>query len=267
MFCLNTAQVNSDVSQLLLASQELHIREASTVYLGDSKKLELNQGLYLKWLTEITEGRITCFDDIGIQDKHRTITLWGSWLLTFDSVGRSLEQQVCDLAHFELPIRISQRDVFSATINHPDIPVITVENKESLDNWALTKPNALLISSGELGGFSHSAVIDFIQSLPRSIKLFHWGDADPAGFSILASLRERTGRTIGSLGMEFIADHSANTDSSQNQNLTTLEQKEIARLLESTFITHTEAYTLRAILEADSKGSFEQEGRAFPLLS
>ncbi len=250
----------NDVFQLLHADQASHLREASTLYLGDSKKLETNQTVYLKWLAEITGGRITSFDDLGIQDKHRTITLWGNWTLKFDSK----ENKLCELGNFELPLRISQRDISTATLRHPDIPVITVENKESLESWALAKPNALLISSGELGGFSHSAVIDFIKSLPSSLRLFHWGDTDPAGFSILASLRERSGRMIESIGMEYVAEISNN--SVNPETLSNLERQEITRLLESRFITESERNSLSEMLEADSKGSFEQEGRSIPQL-
>jgi hypothetical protein len=132
-----------------------------------------------------------------------------------------------------------------------------VENLAVLHELAKTNSATILASSGSEGGFAHSAIIEFLQQLPERVVFWHCGDTDPKGFDILRHLRERTGRTIRSLAMEF--------DGSQTgPRLTETDRKTIARLLDSPLLVESEKAQLTAMQAAGHKGVFEQEARPLP---
>jgi hypothetical protein len=253
---MNTAEIQHCLRDLrALLSRAEHpllepVREVSTRLTGSSKRLQESKAVLLHCLAEITEGRLVTFQDFGISEGASSVTLWGSW-------GLELPGGSVDLAAFAEPVRISITDISAASISVPHLPVVTVENRTSLVSWALRKPRALLISSGELGGFSNNAVISLLKRLPKTTDIYHWGDSDPAGFAILASMRQRTGRRITGLGMNY-RPASAPVPLSLN------DTREIARLLESPFLVEEELEELEAMRRSGDKGAFEQEGQTKP---
>jgi hypothetical protein len=87
---------------------------------------------------------------------------------------------------------------------------------------------------------------------------WHFGDSDPEGFDILRDLRSRSGRPFQSLLMDYRPADSAPTLEVDDRRL-------IKRLLELP-IMEAEYFPLRQMLQAGSKGRFEQESLGRPKL-
>lgn len=225
------------------------IREVSARLTGNSKRLQESKGLFLQCIAEITHSRLLTYQDFGISEATSSVTLWGHWTLILPAGS-------VNLSAFAEPVRISVTDISAATLSVPCLPVVTVENPTSLVSWAHRRPHALL-SSGELGGFSNTAVISLLKRLPEEAQIYHWGDADPAGFEILASMRQRSRRRIIAAGMEFRLGV-------EPRPLSVEDIRRIQRLLESPFLMPAELEQLAAMRRCGDKGAFEQEGQADP---
>ena len=229
-------------------------RFASCKLFGTSKVLERSQGMIEKCLNLITDGQISSLEDLGIFENERDVSIHGPLTLRFDDAG------TIDVGHLKSLARISRTDIRRASLETSATQCLTVENLSVLHELAKRQDGTLLASSGRDGGFAHCASIEFLQSLPEHVEIWHCGDSDPAGFEILTDLRRRTGLHIRSLGMTF--DASVDGDP-----LDANDRKTIQRVLDSPFATDEEKGELRQMQEAGCLGRFEQESRPLPILT
>lgn len=237
--------------QLLDWTGESLMRFASSRLCGDSKRLEQWRGRIEACLSLITEGRLNTLTDLGITENERAIIVHGPlWLL--------FTEGLLDLGFLSAPARIDRRDILRCTMKTTASSCLLVENLSVLHELAKRREPILLVSSGNEGGYAHSALIDFLKRLPANVRLYHCGDTDPQGFDILRNLRERSGREIHSYGMEF-------DGSKQGPSLSRLESDILERLIASDFVTEPEKKTLCLMREAGHKGRFEQEARPLSL--
>lgn len=246
-----TGQIMKALPAILAWEGESLLRFASALLFHDSKFLEGVRSRVEACLARITGGAANTLADFGIIENERSFLIHGPVNLLFEAG----ELQI-DL--LEIPARIGATDIRRAKIETPALRCLTVENAAMLHELAKLGSDTILASSGSEGGFANSAVITFLQALPLSIELWHFGDSDPKGFDILRDLRERSGREIRSLHMEFRPSGGARSP------LDAEDQKTITRLLASKFITTEEKAEVENIREANEKGDFEQESLGRP---
>jgi hypothetical protein len=227
------------------------VRFASALLCKDSKFLESARPRLEACLTRINSGAATTLADFGIFETERTFLLHGPLVLKF-------ETGPLDLGLLKTPVRLGAPDLRRAGIETTATRCLTVENAAMLHELAKWDCGAILASSGSEGGFANSAVIGFLRALPDSLAVFHFGDSDPKGFDILRDLRERCGRQIDSLHMEF-RPSTVGKNPLEADDLKTLE-----RLLSSQFLTQKEKSTLEILRATGDKGDFEQESLGRP---
>lgn len=220
------------------------IRYASSVICGDSKRLENLESRLVSALQAI-RGEDNCsLEDFGILRKPRTLAFHGPLVLKFGN----------ERVNFGLlpgPSRISEINLIRADEVFTDAPLcLTVENEEVFLELAKRNHGWLLVHTS----FPGLAVRRLFGILRPGLQCCHFGDSDPAGFEILRDLREKTGRMFRPVCMDCRPDPVS-------LPLTVDERKTIERLLTMPQMedVHPE---LRKILEAGSKGAFEQESVA-----
>jgi hypothetical protein len=217
------------------------IRYASSVICKDSKKLEALEPRLLLAFQSIRGGAGVTLEDLGILTKPRTLTFHGPLVLILGSA-------VVDFAPLPGPTRISEVNLIQADeIVTAARLCLTVENEEVFLELAKRKPGWLLVHTS----FPGSAVRRLFRRLRPDLACWHFGDSDPAGFDILRDLREKTGRDFQPVCMEFRPEPTA-------PSLTADERKTIYRLLAAQPLEDAHPI-LSSILEAGSKGNFEQE--------
>lgn len=236
--------------RLLAWKSESLRRFASCRLCGDSKRLEILRDRLESCLRQLTGGAIASLEDLGIMENERAIIVHGPLRLRFPN-------GILDLGLLSAPARIDRRDVRRAILETSATRCLTVENLSVLHELAKGNTTTILAGSGSEGGFAHSAIIEFLRSLPAHVALGHCGDTDPKGFEILLNLRERTGRAIASVGMTF-------DGSLPGPPLTGPDRKTIARLIASPHLTDPEKSGISAMQAAGHKGIFEQEARPLP---
>lgn len=241
-----TERILQALPAILRWEGESLIRFASAQIFKDSKFLESVRPRVEVCLARITGAAACPLADFGILQAERSFLLHGPLTLHF-ATGR------LDLGLLENPIRLAAADLRRARIETRSTRCVTVENSAMLLELAKTRCGAILASSGSEGGFANSAVIAFLQALPASVAAFHFGDSDPKGFDILRDLRDRSGREIGSLHMEYRP-----SDDPENP-LEPDDLKTIRRLVSSPFLTPAEKHELEKLLASGDKGDFEQE--------
>jgi hypothetical protein len=217
------------------------VRYASAVICCDSKALEILRPRLLVALREITRREDVSLEDFGISDKPRSVLIHGPLMLEFPD-GRM------DFGLLSGPVTISAIDLAGAISVECRAPrCVTVENESVFLELAKRKTGALLVQTSFVG----AATRLLFERLPADLPCEHFGDSDPAGFDVLRDLREKTGRNFRPLMMQFRERPDAPV-------LTKEERKVIGRLLESKVIADVHG-ELRRILEAGTKGAFEQE--------
>jgi hypothetical protein len=241
-----TARILEALPVILCWEGESLIRFASAQLFEDSKFLESVRPRVEACLARITGEAASSLADFGILQAERSFRLHGPLTLCFPT-GH------LNLGLLEHPVRLAAADLRQAGIETRATRCVTVENAAMLLELAKTRCGAILASSGSEGGFANSAVIAFLQALPASVAVSHFGDSDPKGFDILRDLRERSGREIGSLHMEYrpsvVPGNPLDPD----------DLKTIRRLMSSSFLTCAEKCELEKLLSAGDKGDFEQE--------
>ena len=230
--------------RLLVWEGESHLRFASCLLCGESKRLEALQAKLAACLEEITEGKISSLADVGILPNERSLLIHGPLRLVF-------EERDVDLGILSGPARIDRRDLERARLQTEARRCVTVENAAMLHELAKLQSGVLLASSGSEGGFAHSAVITFLTKLPAETECWHFGDADPKGFAILQDLRKRSSREIHSLHMQYRPSPSA--------PLTAPEKSLLDQLVNSSYLTMEEKRQIRVMRTEGNKGLFEQE--------
>lgn len=244
-------QILESLPELLSWQGESFRRFASAAVFGNSKTLEVLQPRIELCLQRIA-GANGCrtLTDFGIRENPRGIILHGP--LIFEREGIAL-----DIRNLYAPIRLGAVDLKSSIVLTNATRCLTVENASMLHELAKLRSGVILASSGSEGGFAHSAIVDFLQSLPPSVELFHFGDSDPTGFDILRNLRERVRREIASLHMYY-------RPRSPSIPLRPDDSRIIRRLLESFSLNEVEKAQVSLIRRSDDKGAFEQESLGVP---
>jgi hypothetical protein len=232
------------------------LRFASCVLTGNSKRLgELapensgqRRGKVGAVLEQITNGAISHLEDLGILESPRFALLQGP--LRFQ-----LGSGCLDLGLLQGPFRLSETDIANAVrVECLSQRCLTIENETTFHELAKLNAGELLICTSYPG----SATLALLQKLPAAMAYWHFGDSDPEGFDILRDLRSRSGRPFQSLLMDYRPADSAPTLEVDDRRL-------IKRLLELP-IMEAEYFPLRQMLQAGSKGRFEQESLGRPKL-
>lgn len=234
----NTQLLNALIG-VLSWGEPTTIRYASAALLGDSKllqSLETRIGMALEAITgdASLEAR-------GIFPKPRRVGVYGPL--------RIGDADACiDLGRFSAPIWLAEGNLLTATALHSEAQLcLTVENEDVFFELAKARADILLVSTSYPGaGTRH-----LLHLLPSSLPVYHFGDSDPAGFDILRDLREKSGRVILPVLMNF----------RPNPNAVPLSEEELSichRLLEYSLMEDV-APALVAMLQSGTKGDYEQE--------
>lgn len=245
-----TRAILAALPRLLSWPGESLMRFASVVLFGESKTLERLRSRIDPCLARITDNAIQGLGDLGITDNERSFLIHGPLRLVFD-------EGVLDLALLNMPVRVGISDMRRARLDIGTTRCLTIENAAVLHELAKLRSEVLLISSGSEGGFANSAVIDFLRLLPLEVVRWHFGDSDPKGFDILRDLRVRTGNEILSLHMNFRPVEGGIPLGNE-------DMKTLRRLAASDQITDVEKLEIGRMIEAGSKGQFEQESLGLP---
>jgi hypothetical protein len=237
------------LSRLLAWHGESYLRFASCVLCGDSKSLEKWSGRLGLALSRISGGRLCALEDLGITENPRSVMLHGPLRLR-------LANGEVNLGLLRGVVRVAAADINVATgIESTAARCVSVENETTLHELAKLAAGDVLIGTSFLGGGTRQ----LLERLPATMALWHFGDSDPAGFAVLADLRERAARTVTSLHMTW-------RPARKQIPLTAAEQKTAQRLLDSPWLEAAEKAVLQRQLEADDKGAFEQETLGPPTL-
>ena len=220
------------------------IRFASCVICGSSKRLETLRPRLEQALTQLSAGSVNALEDLGLIEKPRQVLLHGP-----------LRLDLLDLAGLRGPYALSETDLRAARdLRSTASRVVTIENETTFLELAKLNRDTLLIQTS----YPNRAVLALLQRLPAELPVFHFGDTDPAGFDILRDLRQRTGRRIQPLHMAYRPRADA-------PNLSAEEKTQLIRLLADSTLSDCHPQ-LRAMLEAGTKGEFEQESLGPPQL-
>lgn len=230
------------LSRLLEWKGESLLRFASCVICRDSKRLERLQSRLETALRQINGQTL---EDLGLLEKPRQVLLHGP--LRLDGL---------DLAALRGAVTISETDIHQAqSVTCSAIRILTIENETTfLELVKLNRADTLLIQTSH----PNRALVCLLARLSADLPSFHFGDTDPAGFDILRSLREKTGRPFQPLHMRFrpLDDSPA---------LTAEETKALTRLLADPSMSDCHA-ALHVMREVANKGDFEQESLGRPTL-
>lgn len=230
------------LSRVLDWKGESLIRFASCMICSDSKKLEKLQSRLEAALRQINGKTL---EDLGLLEKPRQVLLHGP--LRLDGL---------DLTSLRGAVTISETDIHQAqSVACTATRILTIENETTfLELVKLNHGDTLLIQTSH----PNRALVSLLARVSTDLPCFHFGDTDPAGFDILRSLREKTGRPFQPLHMRF-------RPRDDSPALTAEEAKVLTRLLADPRMTdcHDELHAMR---EAGTKGDFEQESLGRPTL-
>jgi hypothetical protein len=244
-----TAVLLEVLPKLLAWRGESYQRFASCVLCGDSKSLERLSARIGSALHRITAGAFSTLADLGIVENPRSVMLHGPLRLELD--GKWL-----DLGLLRGVARLAAIDFERASrVECSARRCVSVENETTLHELAKLAGGDLLIGTSFLG----SGTRRLLERLPDTTEFWHFGDSDPAGFAVLADLRERAGRRVASLHMSWRA-------APRPIPLSAGERQTAERLLASLHLEESEKAVLRQQLHRDDKGAFEQETLGPPAL-
>jgi hypothetical protein len=232
------------VLRAILAWQRpARIRYASHAICGDSKRLEILEPRLRPALEAIT-GLTGGLEDFGIRRRPRSVAVHGPLLL-------HLENGVCDFSSLRSAYQLGEEDLAQALrLECRACLCLTVENEDVFHELVAGNPGILLIRTSYAG----SAALRLLQGLPEEIRLFHFGDSDPAGSDILRDLRQRSGRNIEPLLMEYRQAKQPSATSLRDSDRRLLE-----RLHQHEHLSDMREQ-IEAALRHGSRGDFEQEG-------
>lgn len=135
----------------------------------------------------------------------------------------------------------------------PAARLLTVENSKT----TLRRLVSVNVDSSTLlaaCSFPTKALIRLLELLPEDMPVYHFGDTDPAGYHILAKLREATGHTVHA----FLMKHR-----SGDAPLTEYDLGLLPRLLDDPNLSDVNA-EIAAISTSGRKGDYEQETLGTP---
>lgn len=221
--------------------EESLVRYASAVICRDSKVLENLRPRLLTALREITGREDVSLEDFRISDKPRSVMIHGPLVL-------ELAEGRMNFGLLAGPVSISAIDLAAAkSVECRGRLCLTVENESVFLELAKRRTGVLLVQTS----FPGAATRFLFERLPADLECRHFGDSDPAGFDVLRDLREKTGRAFRPVMMRFRPMAGA-------PPLTGEERKVIGRLLDCDLMKDVRG-ELQAMLEAGTKGDFEQE--------
>ncbi len=236
--------------KLLHWQGESLIRFASCLLCGDSKHLEKHQANLETCLRQISNSRITKFEDIGLLEEPRQVWVHGALRLNFPEGD-------LHTAWLHGPVALSERDLQRATAIHCDASrLLTVENKATFLELSKKRDDVLLVQTSYPG----SATLTLLARLSGSLPCWHFGDSDPAGFDILRDLRARTGRRFQPLHMGYRPAPTV-----VENWLTEKDQSLLKRLLADRQMEDCHMELLK-LLSTGNRGLYEQEMLGLPPL-
>jgi len=217
------------------------IRWVSSILCGNSKYLEEHPGLE-KLLDEATAGGAPSYESLGILPVPPGVMFHGPLRLR---IGSEWHEYRNLRGHTEL----SGDDVERITACECEaLRCLTVENKTPFRSLAALGSGELLIHTSYANDAT-MGLLRLLSAMSSPPEFWHFGDTDPSGFHILADLRERSGIAIRSFRMGFRSLASAVKLSERERGLI---EGLMAKMPE-------ERAALEAMLDAGTKGDFEQE--------
>lgn len=225
------------------ASSELNLPDGS-------KGLEPRKAALESCLSSLF-GRPVTLESSGIVLSEPKVELVGALVLHF-SDGREQSFHALrnpfslsflnDLEHVSHITTVASR-VLLIENRKTCVPLLAARNDDA---------DTLLVSCS----FPNRAVLHLLELLPPDMPLFHFGDTDPAGFLILATLRELSGRHIAPFLMHY---RLAKTP----VRLTEYDRRILPGLLQNPWLEDVRS-ELEAMNAAQDKGQFEQETWGIP---
>lgn len=220
------------------------IRSASSAIGPDSKLLEKQQSFLLRALTHLF-GRETMLESLGIQTNNSILHFSGPLTLHFTDGGTHETSAL----RFESSIPVAELERAShitTTANQ----LLTVENQKTtfLQIARADQARTTLVVATS---FPSLAVRELLAKLPASLPLYHFGDTDPAGYHVLAKLREVAERDVRPFLMQA-------RPSPVRRPLRDNERSLLKRLAADSRLADMAA-DLKLLQDADCKGDFEQE--------
>jgi len=249
----------SDLSQFLAILHRLTardwpphtlLRDASTALGLDSKALEQRRAP-LESALSLLFAEPSSLESLGILRAESKATVQGILTLHFsdgtDHRAQSLEDS------FDLSIVDLRRATHATTTARR---ILSVENKTTFTQAVRvnTDRDTLLI----LTSYPTAATARLLALLPPDLLHYHFGDTDPSGYAILASLRKISPRPIQPFLMIW-------QDWENSSPLSEHDRKLLPSLLANAQM-HDCLPSLRAIVRASRKGRFEQESIGAPSL-
>ena len=225
------------------------IRDTSTQLGHDSKHLEAQQSFIERALAQLF-GRETPLEALGIQSSHSVLHYSGPLVLHFDDHVKTLDLR------FESTLSVAELER-ATHITTTAERLLTVENRKTtllqLVRADVARSTLIVATS-----FPTQAVRLLLQKLPQALPHHHFGDTDPAGWDILRKLREVSGRAVSPFQMRWRSKADA-------LSLTQRDHQILTRFLADPRMIDCHA-ELQAMLEAGTKGDFEQESLGRPVL-
>jgi len=225
------------------------IRDASTQIGRDSKYLEAQQS-FIERALELLFGRETPLEALGIQTSNSVLHYCGPLVLHFADHVKPLDLR------FESTLSVAELERATHVTTTAE-RLLTVENRKTtfLQLARADAPRSTLIVATS---FPTQAVKLLLHKLPRELPHHHFGDTDPTGWDILRKLREVFSRAVHPFHMRWHPKPNA-------PPLTQRDQQILNRLLADPRMADCRD-ELRAMLEAGTKGDFEQESLGRPVL-
>jgi hypothetical protein len=225
------------------------IRDASTQIGRDSKYLEAQQS-FIERALELLLGRETPLEALGIQTSNSVLHYSGPLVLHFADHSKPLDLR------FESTLSVAELERASHITTSAE-RLLTVENRKTTF-LQLSRADAQRTTLIVATSFPTQAVRLLLQKLLQGFPHHHFGDTDPTGWDILRKLREVSGRTVHPFHMHWRPQANASP-------LTQRDQQILSRLLADTRMVDCRD-ELKAMLEAGTKGDFEQESLGRPVL-
>jgi hypothetical protein len=225
------------------------IRDASTQIGQHSKYLEEQQS-FIERALELLFGRETPLEALGIQTSNSVLLYCGPLMLQFADHTKPLDLR------FESTLSVAELERATHITTTAD-RLLTVENRKTTF-LQLARADAQRTTLIVATSFPTQAVRLMLQKLPQGFPHHHFGDTDPSGWDILRKLREVSGRTVPPFHMHWRPQANAS-------HLTQRDQQILSRLLADTRMADCRD-ELKAMLEAGTKGDFEQESLGRPVL-
>lgn len=230
------------------------IRTASVALGVDSKWLEQQQTLIESLLRCLFAGEVESLADLGIVGSTPLLLISGPLVFEFEGGGRT------DFTALHSYYALNEIDLNRAkSITTSARRILTVENaKTTFPQLAGANRDGetLIVASS----YATPALTRLLHHLPHDLPHYHFGDTDPYGFAILHSLRKAS--PDPAKVRPFLMRYRPLPDS------TPLDAKAL-RLAETLLGEEAMADChgeLRAMLQAGTKGNYEQESYGPPVL-